>query len=227
EWPRRADFLERNFEAYHRAGLDPMATSFIDGSVLNNKPFAEALDAIRTRPAYRPVDRRLVYIDPDPVQPPPPPSGRTPGFFVTLKGTLSDLPRNEPIAEQLELINRFNERVRRSRAIVDSARPEIARLVTELAEADIDGSPDAERIHAWREAANQRAAANAGFAYQGYVRQKLDAVQTYVARLIVSVCAIPAGAPEARVVEAIIAAWARRRDIVYRDEPATRTAAIG
>ena len=69
DWPRRAAFIQANFQRYHRAGLDPLATSFIDGSVLNNKPFAEALKAIHTRPAYRHVDRRLVYIDPDPVQP--------------------------------------------------------------------------------------------------------------------------------------------------------------
>ena len=56
--------------------------------MLNNKPFAEALQSIRNRPAYRQVDRRLVYIDPDPVQPPPPPSKRVPGFFATLKGAL-------------------------------------------------------------------------------------------------------------------------------------------
>ncbi|RPI60331.1 MAG: patatin-like protein, partial [Lysobacterales bacterium] len=70
-WPRRGDFIDGNFRPYYRAGLDPEATSFIDGSVLNNKPFAEALEAVRTRPAYRQVDRRLLYIDPDPVQPSP------------------------------------------------------------------------------------------------------------------------------------------------------------
>src|SRR5690606_11049733 len=55
-WPRRAAFIARAFRDYHRAGLDPQATSFVDGSVLNNKPFAEALEAIGTRPAYRQVD---------------------------------------------------------------------------------------------------------------------------------------------------------------------------
>lgn len=224
EWPRRAEFLRSNFRRYHRAGLDPQATSFIDGSVLNNKPFAEALEAIRTRPAYRQVDRRVVYIDPDPVQPAPPRGGRTPGFFETLKGAVSDLPRNQPIAEQLELIAAFNERVRRLRAIVDSARPEIARLVTELAEARRDGALDAAHISAWREAANDQAARNAGFAYQGYVRRKLDSVQTYVAHVIASICAIREGSSEARVVDAIVAAWARRCGIVYRDEPETRSA---
>ena len=224
EWPRRAEFIRTEFRDYHRAGLDPEATSFIDGSVLNNKPFAEALEALRTRPAYRQVDRRLVYIDPQPVQPAPPPSGRTPGFFATLKGALSDLPRNEPIAEQLEFIATFNERVRKLRSVVDSARPEIARLVTELPEARTHGPLVASEIRAWREAANEHAARNAGFAYQGYVRQKLDSVQSYVARALGSICGLREGSPEARVVEAIVAAWARRRGVVYRDDPATRSA---
>ena len=167
DWPRRAAFLQSNFQRYHRAGLDPLATSFIDGSVLNNKPFAEALAAIRNRPAYRQVDRRLVYIDPDPVQPPPPPSGRVPGFFTTLKGALSDLPRNEPISDELGFVTGANERVRRLRAIIDSARPQIARLVTALAESAMEGAFGVAQIHAWREAANARAAQDAGFAYQG------------------------------------------------------------
>src|SRR5690606_264991 len=170
--------------------------------------------------AYRQVDRRLVYIDPDPEYPPPPPSGRTPGFFATLKGALSDLPRNQPIAEQLEAIAAFNDRVRKRRAIVDSARPEIARLVTELPEARIDGPLAAADIRAWREAANEHAARNAGFAYQGYVRRRLDSVHAFIARTLTSICGVREGAPEERIVEAIVAAWAQRRGIVYRDAAA-------
>jgi patatin-related protein len=215
DWPRRAAFLQANFQSYHRAGLDPLATSFIDGSVLNNKPFAEALAAIRSRPAYRQVDRRLVYIDPDPVQPPPPPSGRVPGFFTTLKGALSDLPRNEPISDELGFIAGFNERVRRLRAIVDSARPQIARLVTALAESAMERPFTVAQIHAWREAANARAAQDAGFAYQGYVRLKLDSVRSYVAHLIASICGLREMSPEARAIGAIVEAWAERRGIVY------------
>jgi patatin-related protein len=230
DWPRRAVFLQSNFQRYHRAGLDPLATSFIDGSVLNNKPFAEALAAIRNRPAYRQVDRRLVYIDPDPVQPPPPPSGRVPGFFTTLKGALSDLPRNEPISDELGFIAGFNERVRRLRAIVDSARPQIARLVTALAESDVEQPFSVAQIHAWREAANARAAQDAGFAYQGYVRLKLDSVRTYVARLIASICGLRELSPEAQAVDAIVEAWAERRGIVYSEDvtlPSERKHATG
>jgi patatin-related protein len=134
------------------------------------------------------------------------------------------LPRNEPIGEQLEFIAGFNERVRKLRAIVDSARPDIARLVMALAEARTDGALGAAGIRAWREAANEHAAVNAGFAYQGYVRQKLDSVQAYLARLIASICMVRDGSPEARTIEAVVAAWVQRRGIVYRDDPATRDA---
>ena len=222
DWPRRSEFLAKNFRPYRQAGLDPLATSFVDGSVLNNKPFAEALHAIRNRPAYRQVDRRLVYIDPDPVQPPPPPNGRVPGFFATLKGALSDLPRNEPIADAVGGIADFNERVRRLRAIVDAARPQIAGLVTGLAQSGIDGSFDVEQIGAWREAANERAALDAGFAYRGYVRLKLDGARAYVARLVASICRRDDGSPESFGVSAIVDAWAERRGIVYSDKEVGR-----
>ena len=220
DWPRRTAFLQANFQNYYRAGLDPLATSFIDGSVLNNKPFTEALAAIRDRPAYRQVDRRLVYIDPDPVQPPPPPSGRVPGFFTTLKGALSDLPRNEPISDELGFIAGFNERVRRMRAIVASARPQIARLVTALADSDVEREFTVGQIHAWREAANARAAQDAGFAYQGYVRLKLDSVRAYVAHLIARICGLRELSPEALAISAIVEAWAENRGIVYSEDAA-------
>lgn len=222
EWSRRSEFLTKNFRPYAQAGLDPLATSFIDGSVLNNKPFAEALQAIRNRPAYRQVDRRLVYIDPDPVQPPPPPSRRVPGFFATLKGALSDLPRNEPIADAVGGIADFNERVRRLRAIVDTARPQIAGLVTDLAKSRIDGPFDADQIAAWREAANERAARDAGFAYRGYVRLKLDGARAYVARVITAICGRGESSPGSFAVSAIVEAWAERRGIVYSDKEAGR-----
>ncbi|HUO13184.1 MAG TPA: patatin-like protein, partial [Caulobacteraceae bacterium] len=46
-WPDRAGFIERNFHRYVQASIDPTTISFVDGSVLNNKPFREALLAIR------------------------------------------------------------------------------------------------------------------------------------------------------------------------------------
>src|SRR6516165_7898364 len=65
-WPRRAEFIAKCFPNHLRAGIDPTTASFLDGSVLNNRPFQQAISAIYGRPAFREVDRRLVYIDPHP-----------------------------------------------------------------------------------------------------------------------------------------------------------------
>src|SRR5690606_34382090 len=60
QWPQREDFIATNFDRHRMAGLNPVGASFIDGAVLNNRPFREAINAIHGRPAYRQVDRRLV-----------------------------------------------------------------------------------------------------------------------------------------------------------------------
>ncbi|MFD0390442.1 hypothetical protein ACFQ4K_25700 [Tistrella bauzanensis] len=39
--------------------------------MLDNKPFGAAIDRIALHPALRPVDRRLIYIDPHPHEVPP------------------------------------------------------------------------------------------------------------------------------------------------------------
>jgi hypothetical protein len=107
-WLRRSEFIDKNFEKYSQMNVDVASVPFIDGSVLNSRPFREAITAIRGRPAFREVDRRVIYIDPNPA-----PVGSSahhglPGFFGTLKGALSDIPLAEPIKDELEWIAAFN-----------------------------------------------------------------------------------------------------------------------
>jgi patatin-related protein len=216
-WARRDAFLATNFAAYHIAAMDPRTTAFIDGSVLINKPFDQAIQAIKNRPAFRQVDRRLVYIDPDPVRQAPPRHGRVPGFFMTLKGALSDIPRNEPIADELSWVAGFNERVRGVRAIVDSARPQIARLVAESPEAIFDRPLKAAEIRNWRKAVNVRVARDSGFAYEAYVRLKMANAQGFLARVVARVSGVGETSPEASAIGAIIARWAAASGVVYSE----------
>ncbi len=132
EWRHRAEFIARNFETYTRMNVDPTSACFLDGSVLSNRPFREAISAIRGRPAYRQVDRRLVYIDPDPRRQAPRPIVFIPGFFSTLKAALSDLPSAERLTDELNWVNNFNDRINRLREIIEDARPQVrpARLLT-------------------------------------------------------------------------------------------------
>lgn len=227
-WLERERFVARAFAPHRLGGVDPDKTSFVDGSVLNNKPFAEAIRAIEGRPAYRDVDRRLVYIDPDPEGPPPPPDGRVPGFFATLKGALSDIPRNEPVYDDLAWIGDFNEEVRRIRTIVEATRPHVVAQVRALTReaadngSGQDGDPlaadaDVARVRYWRAAADARAAAEAGFAYDGYVRLKLAAVLSSVADRVSALCGHVSGSAPCRRVHGRLNDWARRTGVIPGD----------
>src|SRR5207247_6820951 len=89
-WPRREEFIGRAFGHHLQAGVDPVTASFIDGAVLNNRPFQEAISAIHGRPAHRQVDRRLVYIEPHPAPPVLPARRNVPGLLQTPPRPVAD-----------------------------------------------------------------------------------------------------------------------------------------
>ncbi len=214
-WPRRAEFIAKSFPNHLRAGIDPTTVSFLDGSILNNRPFQQAISAIHGRPAFREVDRRLVYIDPHPAPAVLPRQHAIPGFFATLRGALSDIPSSQPVIDELSRVIEFNDQVRRLRAIIDSARPQISELVSKVVTTTFDRRISSEELRAWREQVNAHVARDAGFAYQAYVRLKLASVRAFGAELIVKLRAVPAQSPLSRVVAEIIDAWALRKGIVY------------
>jgi patatin-related protein len=214
-WTRRPEFIAKGFQAHMRAEIDPATASFIDGAVLNNRPFQQAISAIRGRPAYRQVDRRLVYIDPHPAQAPSARKHGVPGFFATIRGALSDIPSSQPVTDELGWVIDFNERVRRLRAIIDSARPHVSELVTRVIPGSFDRPLTTEELRVWREQVNAQVAVDAGFAYQAYVRLKLASVRAFGADLIVMLRGAAPQSPMSRVVSEIIDAWALRKGIVY------------
>lgn len=175
-WITRNEFVRDNFKPLIAAGADPVKTSFIDGSVLNNKPFGEAIASLRGRPAYREVDRRIVYIDPDPEGGHLEAGGMAPGFFHTIRGALSDIPRNQPVRDELESVHEFSERVRRYRRIVAAARPHVSVRIRELLGHEPQIAPGPRAIARWRDEANTRAAIEAGYAYDGYIQLKVSSV---------------------------------------------------
>ncbi|MDA0368837.1 MAG: patatin-like protein [Proteobacteria bacterium] len=220
-WTTRENFLKENFGRYLQAGSDPGLTSFVDGSVLNNKPIAQAMDAIRGRSAHRQVDRRVVYVDPDPAHDPPPPDGRRPGWFSTLKGALSDLPRNEPVFDELSWVRSYNRRVRRIRAGVEAARPQVSEKVRQLGRRSLERVSKPRDLANLREAANAEAAREGGFAYEAYVRQKMQSVIDFVGGLLADLGGFQPESPEAVAVANLVEAWCLANDIAIADGPIT------
>jgi patatin-related protein len=106
----------------------------IDGSVLANAPFRPAIEALRERPARRQVDRRFVFIDPfarHALRFLRHAAGK-PGFFQTIIGALSELPREQPIRDNLDAIARRSDRIERMLAIVAEIRAEVETQVEAL-----------------------------------------------------------------------------------------------
>ena len=195
-WPGRDAFLSRILPHQFAAGKIDDAV-LIDGSVLANAPFAPAIAALRNRPARREVDRRLVYIDPKPRaraisfnrkgEQVAAEDGHAhlPGFFRTIFGALSDIPREQPIRDNLESIDRRSGRIRHMRRIVEALRPEIEDSVEEsLGGTFFLDRPTPARLAAWRAKAQTTAARAAGFAYPAYGHLKLAGVVDDLAALI-------------------------------------------
>ena len=222
-WRSRVDFLYRNFRAYFTARANPAEASFIDGSVLNNKPFAQAIEAIRGRPAYRHVDRRLLYVDPHPQTAADRASLRAPGFFATLKGALSDIPRNEPIHDDLSWVNTHNSEVRRLQMVVEGARMHIHAIAEAIAGHALDGPLTGTLIGQLRQLANNRAGAQTGFAYEGYLRLKLTAVIEDVAAVVAEICGYGRESIEAQRIINIIQRWAALTGVSPSHEELNRT----
>jgi patatin-related protein len=116
EYPGIEDPFPQFFGDYRRIGTDYRGYAFADGGYLDNKPFTHASDQLRRRRADVPVERKLIYIEPDPSDPvppgaPPPAPKPRPEVFENIAAAAMALPRSEPIREDIEAV------VRRSRAI--------------------------------------------------------------------------------------------------------------
>ena len=185
-WPNRGAFLKRimprHGEAAERAVL-------IDGSVLANAPFQPALAALRDRPSRREVDRRFIYIDPKPgmrsVSLTRKGKHELPGFFTTIFGAMSDIPREQPIRDSLEAIEARSARIRRMQRIIEALRPDV--------DASVEGlfgltffldRPTAARLATWRNKAQDSAARSANFAFAAYGHIKLSGIVEDIAQLV-------------------------------------------
>ncbi|MFC3712653.1 patatin-like protein [Sphingoaurantiacus capsulatus] len=188
-WPDRDAFLQRAFAKRVAAGLDPMDASLIDGSVLANAPFRPAIDALRARPAHREVDRRFVYIDPKPgghlFRMKGGRSDEPPGFFTAILHSLSNIPREQPIRDNLESLGTLSRRVRRLRHIVAGMRDEVdAAIERELGRTLMFFGLTTARLTEWRSRVQTAAAREAGYAYAAYAHLKLSHVVEHIAEML-------------------------------------------
>jgi len=133
------------------------------------------------------VDRRFVYIDPHPDEV----GGRrhadprAPGFFQMIFGSLSSIPREQPVRDNLEAIQRASRQQAKLKAVVDSLRPEVEETVERLFGRTLFlDRPTVKRLTAWRAKAQQAAAEQAGFTFQAYGQVKLAGIVASLAETV-------------------------------------------
>jgi patatin-related protein len=204
----------RFFPLQTLAKFKPEDTWFIDGGALNNFPFRSAVDAIPARPASCDVDRRLLYIEPDPVELPPPKRGSpAPNILRTVFGGFAGIPRREPILDDLFLLNERNEAVLRVRDVIESGFETMRQRVDDLmeeAETSVLLSRDAsgQQVTKADAALQERALSEAGFSAPTYLRLRIRLVVDRYAKTISDICSFPVGSWQASFVTGALRHWA-------------------
>lgn len=154
------------------AAFDPRARLFVDGGIVNNKPFAAALEALQHRPADRQVERVILYVEPDPALDDAASDDQALGYLGTIRAAASSIPRNQPIMDDLQDIMGQDLRARNNRRIVDNNRHTIAALVSRLL-ANAGAPSDVRAVTAARRAMAGQAGVELGLGYRAYAERRL------------------------------------------------------
>jgi patatin-related protein len=213
-WPGREAFLARTLPRHAAANMAETA-ALIDGSVLANAPFRPAIDALKNRSARREIDRRFVYIDPKPgirsIRLGGASGSEPPGFFTAILGALTEIPREQPIRDNLEALQGRSERIARTRRVIDALRDEVDEVIVQLFGGTFFlDSPTPARIAAWRSRAQTEAARRAGPAYAAYGHLKVSGIVEELAGLVQRLTPRGVGPTRSQAREAIWAELGRR-----------------
>ena len=215
-WPARSRFLQRNFGGYRAQSKDPEEAVLVDGSILDNKPIRATLEAIRAQSAFREVDRRLIYIDPHSQLDKPAPSSSVPGFFATLRGALSDLPRTDPTYKELAEVGRYNKQVRRLKQAILYARPQVAKLIDHATEGRFSGSFTVNDLRHWR-LSSTNALAGTPIVYDSFMRTLVLEALDFVAELVNGACGFSTDSTASHRVHEAVELWAAQHAILLAD----------
>ncbi len=184
-WEGRDHFITKNFRPLLSGNRDPEKAFFIDGSTVNNKPFAIALSALGSRPAHRQVTRRLLYVDPEPDAGEQVAQKSSPNMFRTILGALLEIPRNEPVRDELARLDDANRNVRMLHDVIELSRPHINKQVEDIIAENYMEAPSLEQVSKWRSIVHEKVSSGPGLAYESYFRLKIFRVLRRIEDLLV------------------------------------------
>jgi patatin-related protein len=206
--------VEPFFPLYSLTGADPASTHFIDGGVLDNFPFGPAIAAIGGKPAATDVDRRLVFIEPDPGEGggADPGALKAPGLVKTVFGGYASIPRKEPILDDLLKLAERNETVLRIRDVIEASFPSIKAKVGALVEGSaaalVRPATSGDELIGIRKAVETMAVDQAGFNAATYLRVRIRSVLDHFAEAVNVLLRYDADSNQSAFVAGVLRAWA-------------------
>ncbi len=176
---------------------------FADGGYLDNKPFGYAIDAIATRRARVPVDRKLVFIDPSPERLSDRSTSEKVTFLDNAAAALTRLPRYETIREDLQRILDRNRTIDRLHGVTD----DVIRVIEEanrLGKIEtfipISGA-------VWAKQDLSDSLKRYGPAYGGYHSLKVSATTDDIAELVTRVAGFAEHSDEFLGIRLLVRSW--------------------
>ncbi len=206
----------------------PFHSPFVDGGVLDNFPFGATIAAVRLKPAASEVDRRILFVEPDP-------GGHVgqgdakveqPGMLDTVWSSYAGIPRQEPILNDLLDLAGLNANVRRLRHVIEGSFDSIEAEVTAIVAPDGGRLPLDRDTGSWgglRAKVAAKVPTVAGLTYATYLRLRLiDVVDSYGA-VVCELNGYPPTSNHASWVISVVRSWAEGRHLLDRDtQPASQ-----
>ena len=102
---------------------------------------------------------------------------KPPGFFSTIFGATSDIPREQPIRDSLNAIEGRSQRIARMREITDHLEVEVEHMIeVMLGKTWFLTKPTPERLRKWRLTMLQKSAVATGYSYPAYAHLRMMGV---------------------------------------------------
>jgi patatin-related protein len=218
--------IAARFDNAEQGGAAPGDSWFIDGGVLDNGPFDHVVDAIAARASATEVARQIVYIEPDPWQPPGHVTGpeTQPGWFNTVWATMMTIPRHQPLVATLDELRCLNDQIAEVGRITAQQMGAVLPLLASTGTAVSDPYDDVIRKSG---GVRERAARAAGEGYPTYCRLRAEAVAQSVAGAVQDRFGYPPQSLQAWFSTAVLTAWARNRKEWLSGDPVRLESALG
>ena len=153
--------------------FDPADRYFVDGGIVNNKPFASAMNALQHRPTDRSVERCILYIEPTPNSHEAKDPQRFLRFLGTVRAAASSIPRNQPILAELNEVAEMDAKARINRRLAEHNRPVITALAGDALDTLGSVPLTAAGVAALRQRLSSAARQQMGIAFDAYEQRRV------------------------------------------------------